>query len=208
MTRPTRLLTGRTPLRLESRLAVLLVALAAALAGCKGKEAAKPDPAQAEQAKQLTDCRDKLADKDKYIAKLQEENTRLQMQKGSGEVVVQIVGGNITVKPGPAGGNLPLDEKVAAAGAQEFLGVVERSKGAIQKCYEQALKKNTGLQAVTVSMTLSASFSAAGEFSRMSTSRSLGDTFDTCLRGVAAKWKLPPAPQAMTFQAQVSLSPT
>lgn len=205
MTRPTRLLTGRTPFRLESRLAMLLVALAAALAGCKGKEVIRPDP---EQAKQLTDCRDKLADKDKYIAKLQEENTRLQMQKGSGEVVVQIVGGNITVKPGQAGGNLPIDEKVAAAGAQEFLGMVERSKGAIQKCYEQALKKSAGLASQKVNLTVFATFAPAGNVTSSYSAPALGEPFDGCFKQVSLKWTVKGSSSEMTYRSVVELTPS
>lgn len=185
----------------------IVIVLSALIAnGCKGDTVTKPDP---QTQADLDQCRKDKDEKDKRIAALQDENAQLMREKGSGaEIVVSIEGNALTVKPHTGGGAPPIDDKAAAAASKEFLDVVARSRGAIQKCYEQALKKNSGLQAVTVSMKLSASFGASGEFSRMSTTRSLGDTFDGCLHAVAQKWKLPAAPAAMTFQASVSLSPT
>jgi hypothetical protein len=183
---------------------LLCVAL---LAGCKGEVVYKDTPDTLAKLESLTQ---QLAAKEKDTRACQDQLATLQRnQAGGAELIVTIEGDALKIKARKGGdGGAPIDEATAAKQSQAFLDIVSRSRGAIQKCYEQALKKNTGLQAVTVSMTLSASFTAAGEFSRMSTSRSLGDTFDTCLRGVATKWKLPAAPQSMTFQAQVSLSPT
>jgi hypothetical protein len=85
---------------------------------------------------------------------------------------------------------------------------VQKSRGAIQKCYEQALKKDTSLQARTVTLNVSASFSAAGQFQRTSFSPVISEAFDGCMRTVAGKWQLPAAAQGMTFKAQVSLTPS
>jgi hypothetical protein len=97
---------------------------------------------------------------------------------------------------------------VVGEASKEFLNVVARSRGAIQKCYEQALKKNTGLQAKTVTLSVSASFAPSGQFKSSNFAPSLGDTFDNCIRTVAAKWALPTSSPAMTFKAQVSLTPS
>ena len=102
----------------------------------------------------------------------------------------------------------PIDDKATAAASKEFLDVVAKSRGAIQKCYEQALKKNTGLQAKTITLSVSASFSNAGAYKSASFSPSLGDTFDNCIKTVASKWQLPANSPAMTFKAQVSLTPS
>ena len=187
--------------------AFLAAAAALAAAGCKGETVYKDTPDTIAKLESLTQ---QLAEKDKAKKQCEADLAALQRgQAAGGEIVVTIEGDALKIKPPRSGGGAPpIDDATAARQSQAFLDIVSRSRGAIQKCYEQALKKNTGLQAVTVSMTLSASFGASGEFSRMSTSRSLGDTFDVCLKGVAQKWKLPAAPQAMTFQAQVSLSPT
>jgi hypothetical protein len=185
---------------------VILVALAAwGLLGCKSKEVVRPDP---ETVKQLTDCKRDKEEKDKFIAKLQEENARLQLQKGGGEIVVTIEGGNMTVRAGQPGGTLPIDERAAAASAQEFIGLVERSRGAIQKCYEQALKKSSGLQSQSISLTVFATFNTTGAVASSSSAPSLGDPFDGCFKQVAQKWTLKGSSSSMTYKQVVQLKPS
>ena len=185
--------------------AVLLPLLAASLAGCKGQEVVKPD---LEMAKQLADCKRDKDEKDKLIGMLQDENAKLQVRKGGGDIVVTIEGGNMVVKPGQPGGPLPVDERVAAAGAQEFLGIVERSRGAIQKCYEQALKKSSGLGSQEVSLTVYATFTPAGSVSSSSSAPSLGEPFDGCFKQVAQKWTVKGSSASMTYRSVVQLKPS
>jgi hypothetical protein len=186
-----------------------LLTAVAFLSGCKGETKYIDKP---ETLASLKDCNAQLAEKDKLI-KLDADRI-LQLERDAaqpGEFVVTIEGDALTIKPGSGGGGggqPQVDDETAKALTADFLSLVQKSRGAIQKCYEQALKKNTGLQAKTVTLKLSASFAAAGTFQRTSFNPSLGDTFDNCLRGVAGKWKLTkPAPRAMTFQANVSLVP-
>jgi len=193
----------RTPSAILALSLALLVA--ASLSGCKTKEVTKPDP---QTAKDLADCKRDKEEKDKYIAKLQEENTRLQMQKGGGEIIVTIEGGKTTVRPGQPGGALPIDEKVAAAGAEEFLGIIERSRGAIQKCYEQALKKSSGLQSQAVNLTVQATFTPQGTVASSSTAPSLGEPFDGCFKQVAGKWTVKGASSVTTYRQVVQLKPS
>jgi len=185
--------------------AILLALAAWGLLGCKPKEVIKTDP---ETAKQLAECRRDKEEKDKFIAKLQEENARLQLQKGGGEIVVTIEGANMTVKPGQAGGALPIDERAAAASAQEFIGLVERSRGAIQKCYEQALKKSSGLQSREISLTVYATFNTTGAVASSSSAPSLGEPFDACFKQVAGKWTLKGSSSSMTYRQVVQLKPS
>jgi hypothetical protein len=185
--------------------AVLLSLLAASLASCKGKEVVTHDP---EAAKQLADCKRDKEEKDKLIGMLQDENAKLQVKKGGGDIVVTIEGGNMVVKAGQPGGALPVDEKVAAAGAQEFLGIVERSRGAIQKCYEQALKKSSGLQSQEVSLTVYATFTPAGAVASSSSAPSLGEPFDGCFKQVAQKWTVKGSSSSMTYRSVVQLKPS
>ena len=178
------------------------------LAACKGETKYKDSD---ETLAALDLCKKQRDDQktlnDQYAARI----TELEAKSGQpGDVVVTIEGDALTVKPrtgGGGGGAPPVDDATAAALSREFLDQVEKSRGAIQKCYEQALKKNTGLQSRTVTIKLSASFAQTGNFQRTSFNPSLGDTFDNCLRTVAGRWKLKPAPASMTFQAQVSLVP-
>ncbi len=195
----------------SSSLASLLVigALGSALAACKGDTVIKPDPKTQSDLDQCTKDKQALTD---YKKQLEASNIELQNKAGTGsagEIVVSIEGTALTVRPAKQGDPVhPIDDKAAAAASKEFLDVVAKSRGAIQKCYEQALKKNTGLQAKTVTLTVSASFGASGAFRSSNFAPSLGEAFDTCIQAVAAKWVLPTSSPAMTFKAQVSLTPS
>lgn len=186
-------------------LAALMMALGTT-SGCKGEKVIQPDPkTQAD----LDQCLKNKAEKDKLIKDEEEENARLMREKAkSTDVVVTIEGNALTVKPGKPGDELPLDNKVIGEASKEFLNVVAKSRGAIQKCYEQALKKNTGLQAKTVTLSVSAIFASSGQFQSSSFEPSLGDTFDKCILQVASKWALSTPPPVKNFRATVSLTPS
>jgi hypothetical protein len=182
----------------------VLVALGT-VAGCKGEKVIQPDP---KTKADLDQCLKDKAEKEKLIKAEEDENAALMREKSSGhEIVVAIEGNLMTVKPGAPGEVRPIDDKVVGEAAKQFQNVVERSRGAIQKCYEQALKKDTGLQARTVTLSVSASFTS-GQFKGSNFAPSLGDAFDACIRTVASKWTLPTTAPAMTFKAQVSLTPS
>lgn len=185
-------------------MALLGFHLVFATVACKGETVTKPDP---QTLADLDQCKKSLAEKDKLIKAVEEENARL-LREGAGEIVVAIEGNALTVKPGGQGVVRPIDDKAVASASKDFLDVVAKSRGAIQKCYEQALKKNTSLQARTVTLNVSASFAQSGAYHGSQFSPSLGDTFDACMKTVASKWKLQANTPAMSFKAQVSLTPS
>lgn len=194
--------------RQRSALLSSVLALGFVAGGCKGETKTVPDP---QTLSDLEACKKNSEEKDKLAKAVQDENDYLRAHGGSGsacEVTVAIEGNALTVKPSTGGGPPPVDSKVAAAASKEFLDVVAKSRGAIQKCYEQALKKNTGLQARTITLTVQASFAGSGSYKDSSFSPSLGDTFDQCIKTVASKWVLPQNSPAMNFKAQVSLTPS
>ena len=185
----------------------ILVALAAVTSACKGETVYKDK----QDTLDKLDALQKQLDAQKaQIKQLTDDNAACQLGKGqTGDIVVTIEGDIAKIKPGHGGNGAPnIDDPTMTKQSQAFLDMVQRSRGAIQKCYEQALKKNSGLQSRTISLKLSARFQASGDFASSDFNPSLGDVFDGCLHTVAGRWKMPAAPAAMTFQANVSLSPT
>ncbi len=176
--------------------------------GCKGETVVKQDP---DMVRDLDVCKKTLEDKNKLVQALQDENARLMRgSAGGSEIVVAIEGNLMTVRPAKPGENRPIDDKAVAAASKGFEDLVQKSRGAIQKCYEQVLKKDTNLQARTVTLTVEATFSNQGAYqgSSFHATQNLGDTFDSCMKTIAQKWQLPQNSQTMTFKAQVSLTPS
>jgi len=188
----------------------LLVALAlsAAAGGCKGETKTVDNPQTLDDLKK---CEESKKQKDDLITSLTNEKANWMRNQGQtgGEIVVTIEGNALTVKASPGGGNPPpIDPKLAGAASKQFIDLVAKSRGAIQKCYEQALKKDTSIQARTITLTVDAAFTDQGAYRDSSFAPSLGATFDSCMKGIAAKWALTEKSPAMRFKAQVSLTPS
>lgn len=189
-------------------LVALMAAASLSAAACKGETTYKDSPATlakiASLDSQVTQKADLIKSYEARIATLEGGGA------GSGvvELLITFEGDILKVTPAGKGGSSPLDDAATAALSREFIDVVQKSRPAIQKCYVAALKKNAALQARTVTLKISASFSAPGAFQKVSFSPALDAGFDACLRSVATKWKLTPGSHAVTFQAPVSLTPT
>lgn len=179
-----------------------------ALTACKGES--KSQGADPQAAQQLDSCQRNLDEKDKLIKDLKATNEQLQKEKVTGgEVVVSIEGDVLKIKHNAgAGGGPIIDDKVASAATKAFVDVVSKSRGAIQKCYEQALKKDSALQSHTVTVVVSASFAPSGQNRDSSVSPPINDTFDKCIKTVASKWTVPQNSPVSTFRAPVSLTPS
>jgi hypothetical protein len=179
-----------------------------ALASCKGETVTKDKP---ETLAELDACKKNLDEKDKLIKAEEAENASL-MRGGSGssaEILVTFQNNILTVKPAADGeAQHPIPDKETAAASQEFLDLVAKSRGGIQKCYQLALKKRSDLQARTVTLNISATFAQSGAYHDSSFAPSLGDVFDSCMKTLASKWNLPANSPAMTFRAPVSLTPS
>jgi hypothetical protein len=187
----------------------LAISLVLSLAiGCKGETKTVDNP---QTKSDLDACRKNADEKDKLVKAVQDENDYLRAHSGSGsggEITVVIEGTGLQIKAGGNNVNPPVDPKIATMTSQEFLDLVNKSRGAIQKCYEGALKKNTGIQAKTITLTINASFITNGAYKDSSFSPSLGDAFDTCIKTVATHWVMPQPLPLLNFKAQVSLTPS
>ena len=187
----------------------LLLAIAGLAAGCKGETKTVDNPQTLEDLKK---CEESKKQKDELIASLTNEKAQWMRDKGQGggEVTLVIEGTILAVKASGTGGtDTPkIDPKLASAAGMQFMDIVGKSRGAIQKCYEQALKKDSSIQARTITLTVEATFSDAGAYQEANFAPSLGGTFDTCMKTVASKWALTQKSPSRRFKAQVSLTPS
>ena len=187
------------------------LAIAVALvAGCKGKTTVKDNP---ETLSRLDNCNTNLADKKTAMERLEAELAQLKVAGASAnEFVLTIQGDALEIKARPTGGGggtSNVSDAVALDLSQKFIDLVRKSRGNIQKCYEQALKKNASLQARTISLRVTARYGSDGAVTKSTFSPdSLGSAFDTCMQAVAKNWKLPATASGMSFQNTVTLSPS
>jgi hypothetical protein len=188
------------------------VALAAATvaAGCRKTEYRD----RQDTLDRLANLEAQLQQKDDYIQQLRNEYADLQRGEApapEGDAWVLVIEGDVlTVKarPASAGKAGGLDDAAATAQGDKFVEMVKGSRLSIQRCYEQALKKSSSLQARTVNLSVTATFAPSGSFRKVSFTPDLPDGFDTCLRNVASKWKLPAASAERQLQTTVKLTPT
>src|SRR5688500_9070836 len=110
-------------------------------AGCKGKTKHQDTKETTEQAASHAT---QLTDKDAYSQRLGDETAELQRGGATGESewLFAIEGDVLVLKAKPSGGGgATIDDATATAMSNQFLDIVSKSRGSIQKCYEQALKK-------------------------------------------------------------------
>jgi hypothetical protein len=194
---------------MRTKLLVLAVGVVAA-AACKGETVIQPDPATETK---LANCEANQTANKKLIETLQSDNARLQTSEAKKvEVAILVEGDVLKIRPGKAGDEprpAVVSDKLITESTNEFLALVRRSRGGIQKCYEQALKKSSGLQSRgTITLQVSAKFLPTGAFKSASFQPSLGDVFDTCMQAIASNWKLNQPPPVPSFQAPVTLTPS
>lgn len=188
-------------------LAVAVVGALASSPACKPKEVIKPDPATTAE---LQACRQKVADQKKLLEQQDKQIADLKLNADDDGVVVTVQGDLLTITAGadkgPHRGEPKGNAKDEALYA-EFVKAVKNARGKIKKCYQNALKKDSKLQARTVSLNIQVNFSTSGRMTSASFSPRISDAFDKCLENVANDWKLPAAPRKVAFQYRMSLTP-
>lgn len=195
-------------LGINSLLAIGLFALASS-AGCKGKTVVEDDP---ETLENLTACETNLKEKVEYINTLNTRITELEGGSTEGAVVVNIEGEVMEIKAGVSKGpnTSAKDPKGNAKDAElyeAFLTQLKRSRGAIKKCYQSALKKNSALSARTVTLKIRVDYKSSGKVKGASFSPRVSEQFNQCMDGVANNWKLPAMPRAVSFNYNQTLTP-
>jgi hypothetical protein len=196
-------------LHVVSLAATFAAAVALGAGACKGKTEVVDSP---DTLAALDECRSKVKDQDELRALLEKEIADLKLGSTTDgeQVVVSIEGDVLTVTAGKSKGPYQGDPKGDAkdeALYAEFVKAVKKSRGSIKKCYTNALKKNSQLQARTVKLDIQVNFKTSGSMSSATFNPRISETFDQCMTNVASGWKLPAAPRKVAFQYQMSLTP-
>ena len=174
--------------------------------GCKAKTTYKDKP---ETLNDLASCQANLKEKVEYINTLNEQITKLE-GGGDGEVVVKIEGEVMTIVAGKDKGPhhaSPGGDAKDAELYEAFVAALKRSRGAMTKCYQSALKKNTALSARTVTLDIEVNYKTNGQVKGASFNPRVSDQFNMCMRSVSNNWKLPAMPREVTFHYKQNLTP-
>jgi hypothetical protein len=185
-----------------NRLGLAAMAVALALGACKGKTQYKDDP---ETTQKLTDCEKNLKEKETYIATLEK-----RLADGAGTIVMV----NIEGEAMKISGKGPHESTDGDAGSAEdavlyeaFVASLRRSRGSIQKCYQNALKNNATLQARSVTLNIEVQYKTSGSVTDARFSPRIDQSFDRCMDSVARRWTLPAMPRAVAFNYKQTLTP-
>ncbi len=191
-----------------TRLFFAIAIASVAAVGCKGKAEVRDNP---QTVKELTSCQDTVASKEKYIKDLNGRIAELTTKAG-GEITVtykgdppmsiKAISGSIVRKSGsrkPAVANKAMFDL--------FLKKIRLSRGSIRKCYQNALKKDSGLQARTVTLSIDVRYRNSGKVQKATFSPRISPSFVTCMNSVSKRWALPTSPGALMQFPGLRLTP-
>lgn len=177
-----------------------------ALLACKGEVVVQDNP---ETLRNLDDCQKNRAEKDKYIKQLEERLAEHELRQANQELLVTITGNDIVLKakdgstpPAAGDGRAPTKEQITS-----FVKQVEDSRGSMQRCYQNELKKDSNLQARSVTVNIQVQFTATGKVGKANFRPSVASSFATCMNAVATKWQVAGAPTGVVFQQPITLTP-
>ena len=183
---------------------VAVVLVLTGLGACKGKTKYKDSP---EIIKERDDCKTALKEKTEYIATLEK---RLADLEGQGGVVMVAISGevmNVTGKGPNERVGTPTGSADDLKLYEAFVAALKRSRGSIQKCYQNALKNNATLQARSVTLSIEVGYKTSGSVSDATFSPRIDESFDRCMDAVAHRWTLPAMPRAVSFNYKQTLTP-
>jgi hypothetical protein len=181
-------------------LTAFLVALTAT--GCKGKTTYKDSP---ETTQKLSDCEKTLKEKQTYITTLEK-----RLLDGEGTAVTVNIQGEAMKISGKGPHEITDGEAGNADDAklyEAFIAALRRSRGSIQKCYQNALKNNATLQAQSVTLSIEVQYRQSGAVTDSRFSPRIDESFDRCMQAVARRWTLPAMPRAVAFNYKQTLTP-
>jgi hypothetical protein len=188
-----------------------LLALCVVLPGAACKQPAPAGNPEAER--KLKDCEESAAGREKHVKDLEARLAAAEQGGGDNEPVVITVQGDdmkivATSGKGPsARAKVPTGDADDGKLYESFLGSIQKSRGAMKQCYQSALKKNSQLQARTISLDISVNYNSGGQVTSATFNPRISDTFDRCMGTIAQKWGLPASRRAVTFNSKFTLTP-
>ena len=187
----------------------IVVGLLAVFPSCKGKEGGS----DAKLSEKIESYKSALDEANKARAELETELAEIRSQVGETVVAIKGDGGilSITGAPGPNGRDPANTPAVGTAKDEElykkFIAAVKGARSPMTQCYRRALKNDSKLQARTVRVTVKVNYASSGKVTKAETTPNINGPFNTCIRGVASKWKLPAMPKPASFVAPLTLTP-
>ena len=191
--------------------AMSLGVVALVAVGCKGETRIEDNPTT---IKELKNCKDKWDAKSDEVKELKERLAKYELKTDDPEVVVinitddswEITGGlgpSARTTPGTPRGNADDDALYKA-----FKKQVDGARGLMKRCYQNALKKNSAISAMTITLKVQVRFNTAGKPTWSDFNSPINDaTFTSCMQGIVNKWSLPAPPRNVQFDASVTLRP-
>jgi len=184
----------------------LVIALTLGLVGCKGDKVIQPDP---QTKAELDQCLKDKAEKDKLIKAEEEENARLMREKGKRRRDRRLDRGQRSHREAGSPRRGPPDRRQGGGrgveGVPQRRGQIARRDPEVLRAGAQEEHRASGQDGHAVGV---GELRASGQFKSSNFRAIVGDAFDSCIRTVASKWTLPTSSPAMTFKAQVSLTPS
>jgi hypothetical protein len=184
------------------RLGLTAALVALGLGACKGKTKTQDDP---ETVQKLTDCEKNLKEKEAYIATLEK-----RLADGEGATVTVNIEGEAMKISGKGPHELASEPAGSADDAklyEAFVASLRKSRGSIQKCYQNALKNNATLQARSVTLDIEVQYKTSGSVTDARFSPRIDESFDRCMDAVTKRWTLPAMPRAVAFNYKQTLTP-
>ncbi len=199
-----------TGMQRTGRAVALLVTIVLGV-GC-GKKGGDDGKRIQELASKLDECTIDLSKQKTLVDSCQKTLADQQGAVDTSTVTVKVVGDVLTLearKTGSGGHVTPAD--ITSAEAQQVyaaaIKVIRDNRGAIQSCYDRALKQDNSLVNQTLKANLDFTVSPKGEISNATVSPKIGKSFNDCVTTNMKGWRFVGLPsKSMRVSAPITLT--
>jgi len=192
---------------IRTGLVVVLGVVAAAGCGKKGGDGKKVQ----ELATKLDECTVDLSKTKVLNDTCQKDLVSAQGSVDTSTVTVKVVGDVLTLEARKSSGGHTTPPEYTSEEAQVVyaaaIRVIRDNRGAIQACYDRALKQDNSLANQTIKATLDFTVSSKGEISKASVQPKIGKSFNDCVITNMKGWRFTGLPnKSMNVSAPVTLT--